>query len=100
MNKYDITKLAEECGLVIPKEELLETGQMPSSLKYPAFTKAVTSSGGGAWKDQAFICENEGFETTDAGLDTIVYFAEGDMRKAVNVLQAAASEGEAITALP
>ena len=32
---------------------------MPSSLKYPVFTKAVTSSGGGAWKDQAFICENE-----------------------------------------
>lgn len=59
LNKYDITKLAEECGLVIPKEELLETGQMPSTLKYPVFTKAVTSAGGGAWKDQAFICKNE-----------------------------------------
>ena len=44
-----------------------------------------------------FICENEGFETNDEGLNSIVYFAEGDMRKAVNVLQAAASEGEAIT---
>ena len=44
-----------------------------------------------------FICENEGFEADDNGLETIVYFAEGDMRKAVNVLQAAASEGEAIT---
>jgi len=44
-----------------------------------------------------FICSNEGFESTDEGLDSIVYFAEGDMRKAVNVLQAAASEGEAIT---
>ena len=44
-----------------------------------------------------FICENEGFEADDKGLETIVYFAEGDMRKAVNVLQAAASEGEAIT---
>lgn len=59
LNKYNITKLAEECGLVIPKEELLETGQMPSLLKYPVFTKAVTSAGGGAWKDQAFICKNE-----------------------------------------
>ena len=36
LNKYNITKLAEECGLVIPKEELLETGQMPSLLKYPS----------------------------------------------------------------
>ena len=44
-----------------------------------------------------FICENEGFEATDEGLDSIVYFAEGDMRKAVNVLQAATSEGEAVT---
>ena len=44
-----------------------------------------------------FICESEGFEADDKGLETIVYFAEGDMRKAVNVLQAAASEGEAIT---
>ena len=44
-----------------------------------------------------FICENEGFDADDKGIETIVYFAEGDMRKAVNVLQAAASEGEAIT---
>lgn len=44
-----------------------------------------------------FICENEGYEADETGLETIVYFAEGDMRKAVNVLQAAASEGEAIT---
>ncbi|MGX8694352.1 MAG: replication factor C small subunit, partial [Methanobrevibacter sp.] len=44
-----------------------------------------------------FICENEGFEADDKGLESIVYFAEGDMRKAVNVLQAAASEGETIT---
>ena len=44
-----------------------------------------------------FICENEGFETTEEGLDSIVYFAEGDMRKAVNVLQAATSDGEAVT---
>ena len=43
-----------------------------------------------------FICKSEGFEADDKGLETIVYFAEGDMRKAVNVLQAAASEGEKI----
>ena len=44
-----------------------------------------------------FICSNEGFEADDKGIEAIVYFAEGDMRKAVNVLQAAASEGEAIS---
>ena len=44
-----------------------------------------------------YICQSEGFTTDDKGIESIVYFAEGDMRKAVNVLQAAASEGEAIT---
>ena len=44
-----------------------------------------------------FICENEGYEADEKGLESIVYFAEGDMRKAVNVLQAASVEGEAIT---
>ena len=43
-----------------------------------------------------FICDAEGFDADEKGLETIVYFAEGDMRKAVNVLQAAASEGEII----
>lgn len=59
LQKYDITQLAKSCGLGIPKEELLEVGVMPTSLKYPVFTKAATSAGGGAWKDQAFICETE-----------------------------------------
>ena len=48
-----------ECGLQIPKEELLEVGQMPKTLKYPVFTKAATSAKGGGWKDQAHICNNE-----------------------------------------
>ena len=44
-----------------------------------------------------FICDEESFDYTDEGLETIVYHAEGDMRKAVNILQATASEGEHIT---
>ena len=44
-----------------------------------------------------YICENEDFTFEDKGIESIVYFAEGDMRKAVNVLQAAASEGETIS---
>lgn len=59
LQKYDITKTAEKFGLNIPKEELLNVGEIPSTLNYPVFTKATTSSNGGTWKDQAFICHNE-----------------------------------------
>lgn len=59
LQKFDITQLAKSCGLNIPKEELLDVGVMPTTLRYPVFTKAATSAGGGAWKDQAFICETE-----------------------------------------
>ena len=44
-----------------------------------------------------FICESENITCDDKALEAIVYFAEGDMRKAVNVLQAASSDEEAIT---
>lgn len=59
LQKYDICCLAEECGIKIPKEELLKVGTLPTTLKYPVITKAATSSAGGAWKDQSFVCENE-----------------------------------------
>ncbi len=42
------------------------------------------------------IAEQEGIEVTDEALDAIVYVSEGDMRKAVNVLQAAAALGKVI----
>lgn len=59
LQKYDITQLAIQCGINIPKEELLKVGEFPTSLKYPVITKAATSAGGGKWKDQSFICEDE-----------------------------------------
>ena len=59
LQKYDITQAALECGLQIPKEELLKVGELPKALKYPVFTKAATSANGGVWKDQAHICNNE-----------------------------------------
>lgn len=40
-----------------------------------------------------FIANQEGFDYDEEAIKTIVYFAEGDMRKSVNMLQAAASEG-------
>lgn len=58
-DKYAITKLAKEFGLNIPKEEILQVGTLPKSLRYPVFTKAITSGNGGTWKDQSFICKNE-----------------------------------------
>lgn len=59
LQKYDITQAALKCGLQIPKEELLQVGELPKALTYPVFTKAATSANGGGWKDQAHICTNE-----------------------------------------
>ena len=44
-----------------------------------------------------YIASSEGFEFDEEAIKTIVYFAEGDMRKSVNMLQSAASEGEVIS---
>jgi replication factor C small subunit len=42
------------------------------------------------------IAEQEGIELTDDGLDALVYAANGDMRRAINSLQAAATTGEVV----
>ncbi|WP_457615092.1 replication factor C small subunit [Methanopyrus sp.] len=42
------------------------------------------------------IAESEGVEITEDALDAIVYVSEGDMRRAINVLQAAAALGRKI----
>ncbi|MCL2115112.1 MAG: replication factor C small subunit [Methanobrevibacter sp.] len=44
-----------------------------------------------------YIAKEENFEYEDSAIQIIVYFAEGDMRKAINILQASASMGEKIT---
>jgi len=43
------------------------------------------------------IAEAENVKYTPGSLESIVYFAEGDMRRAVNILQSTASMGEEIT---
>jgi replication factor C small subunit len=43
------------------------------------------------------IAEAENIKFTAGALESIVYFAEGDMRRAVNILQASSSMGEEIT---
>ena len=44
-----------------------------------------------------FICNSENISFDEKGIEAIVYFAEGDMRKAVNVLQAASTDEDTIT---
>jgi replication factor C small subunit len=42
------------------------------------------------------IAAEEGIEVTDGGVDALVYAADGDMRRAINGLQAAAVTGEVV----
>ncbi|MBB6647888.1 AAA family ATPase [Halobellus sp. MBLA0160] len=42
------------------------------------------------------IADAEGIEVTEDGLDALVYAASGDMRRAINALQAAATTGEVV----
>ncbi|MHA1686775.1 MAG: replication factor C small subunit [Candidatus Heimdallarchaeaceae archaeon] len=42
------------------------------------------------------ICENEDVSYSSEGIDTILYISEGDMRKAINILQATAASGYTI----
>ena len=44
-----------------------------------------------------FIADNEGLELTEDGLQALLYVAEGDLRRAINVLQAAAALDTKIT---
>uniref|UniRef100_A0A7J2THR1 Replication factor C small subunit n=1 Tax=Archaeoglobus fulgidus TaxID=2234 RepID=A0A7J2THR1_ARCFL len=44
------------------------------------------------------ICEKEGVKVTEDGIEAIIYISNGDFRKAINVLQAAAAVGEVIDA--
>lgn len=43
-----------------------------------------------------YVADEEGIETTDDGIEALVYAADGDMRKAINALQAAAVMGEQV----
>jgi len=43
-----------------------------------------------------YIAGNEGIEYTEDGIDALVYAAAGDMRKAINALQAASATGDVV----
>jgi replication factor C small subunit len=47
-------------------------------------------------EEMRHIAAAEGIELTDDGMDALVYAADGDMRKAINALQAASVTGETV----
>lgn len=58
-NRKDVQcALAHECGIDIPRGEVVKKGVLPVGLNFPVITK-VTKSTSGAWKDDVFICKNE-----------------------------------------
>lgn len=57
-NKEEIIKLAQQVGLSVPKSEVVETGVLPRTLRYPIITKVLASTMG-AWKGDVYICYNE-----------------------------------------
>ena len=58
MNKHEICLVAEKCGCRTPKQEIVDTGVLPKTLRYPVITKTLMSIMG-AWKGDVYICHNE-----------------------------------------
>ena len=58
MDKHEICLVAEKCGCQIPKQEIVDTGVLPKTLRYPIITKTLMSIMG-AWKEDVYICQNE-----------------------------------------
>ena len=57
-NKDNITTLGASAKLDNPKKEVVDTGVLPTTLKYPVITKVLASTMG-AWKDDVFICKDK-----------------------------------------
>ena len=51
-------RMAVECGIDIPKTEVVKVGTLPRSLRYPVLTKAVISTMAN-WKSNVHICQND-----------------------------------------
>lgn len=58
MDKSIQVQLAESCGMLVPKTELVKVGELPHSLSYPIFTKSINSLSRW-WKGNTYICNNE-----------------------------------------
>lgn len=58
MNKENIIKVAEKCGLNIIKTWKLNTKEIPDDIEYPCITKAIISTKDN-WKADSIICNNK-----------------------------------------
>jgi len=58
LSKSQQLKLAAQCGFSVPKTEIVKVGEMPKTLNFPIFTKAVDSLSFW-WKGQASVCMDE-----------------------------------------
>ena len=58
MDKSVQVKLAQQCGMLTPKTEVVKVGELPKTLSYPIYAKSVDSLSLD-WKSNAFICNNE-----------------------------------------
>ncbi|MCI9618609.1 MAG: ATP-grasp domain-containing protein [Dorea sp.] len=56
-NKYISNKLAEKCGVRIPKTWFVKRGEIPEDLEYPVLTKPISSYTG--WKKDYYVCNSE-----------------------------------------
>ena len=57
MDKNNICDLASECGLNVPKKEIVNTGELPTKLTYPIYAKAINPYTCG-WKHDAGVFYN------------------------------------------
>lgn len=58
LNKQVQCSLAKQCGLDVPKQEMVNVGILPTTLQYPVLTKTLMSTMG-RWKEDYFICDNK-----------------------------------------
>lgn len=58
MNKGEITALAVECGLKVPRTWKVKNKIIPQNIIYPVFTKALISTKD-YWKKDSCICNNK-----------------------------------------
>lgn len=82
LNKNDQIEIAKLCGFKTPNTELLKSGELPTSLNYPVFTKA-TNSLKQWWKGSSYICNNESelIEVYNAIEDTELLIQEYIIKK-------------------
>ena len=56
LNKAYQCQLAEECGIKVPKYEIVNKGDLPKNVPYPIITKTITSNEG-HWKQDMIVCQ-------------------------------------------